>query len=44
MRTDLVPVFEEEYIPEIEHYDDKSVKDTVVENNSNIAEKTVLMQ
>ena len=35
-----VPVFEEEYIPEIEHYDDKSVKDTVVENNSNIAENS----
>ena len=35
-----VPVFEEEYIPEIEHYDDKSAKDTVVENNSNIAENS----
>ena len=35
-----VPVFEEEYIPEIEHYDDKSAKDTAVENNSNIAENS----
>ena len=35
-----VPVFEEEYIPEIEHYDDKSAKDTVVENNSNIVENS----
>lgn len=35
-----VPAFEEEYIPEIEHYDDKSAKDTAVENNSNIAENS----